>query len=404
MFRNIDHIIRLFESDKPLIIYKTSVGFDVFTDFSEKVKLNFSNCDKFFNKFKRKKKKKNKYFDGYIGFFGYEILCNLIGIRIPKQKTNNFSKGIFYKPETIIKIRDRVQIKNLINNYKYLQSVNKTIKKFHYQKESKVNLTLKQYEKIFDRFSKKIRKGETYQIKICQKYRNKSTINPINFFWELMKVNCSPEAFVIRDKNYSIISCSPETLIEKKNNIIKTKPIAGTMRRLKNSTRLKAKKYFQQNEKESKEHNMIVDMERNDLSRVCKPGTVKISKLKYVEEYKDLYHYITEISGRIDPKKSIKDIIKAMMPGGSVIGCPKISTLNLLNHQEKDNRNIYTGSFGYIKSNLDMRFNIIIRSILNYKGMCEISAASGVVIGSTAKREYQENFIKAKSLLGLFAK
>ena len=404
MLKNISHINRLFESDKPLIIYKTSVGFDVFTDFSEKIKLNSSNCDEFFNKFKRTKKKINKYFDGYIGFFGYAILCNLIGVRIPKQKINNFSKGIFYKPETIIKIRDRVLIKILINNYKYLQSANKTIKKFHYQKESKVNLTLKQYEKIFDRFSKKIRKGETYQIKICQKYRNKSTIDPIKFFWDLMKVNCSPEAFVIRDKDYSIISCSPETLIEKKNNIIKTKPIAGTMRRQKNSTRLKAKKYFQQNEKESKEHNMIVDMERNDLSRVCKPGTVKISKLKYVEEYKDLYHCITEISGRIDPKKSIKDIIKAMMPGGSVIGCPKISTLNLLNHQEKDNRNIYTGSFGYIKSNLDMRFNIIIRSILNYKGMCEISAASGVVIGSTAKREYQENFIKAKSLLGLFAK
>ena len=404
MFKNINHIIRLFESDKPLIIYKTSVGFDVFTDFSEKVKLNFSNCDEFFNKFKWKKKKINKYFDGYIGFFGYAILCNLIGVRIPKQKINNFSKGIFYKPETIIKIRDRVQIKSLINNYKYLQSVNKTIKKFHYQKKSKVNLTLKQYEKIFDRFSKKIRKGETYQIKICQKYHNKSTIDPIKFFWDLMKVNCSPEAFVIRDKNYSIISCSPETLIEKKNNIIKTKPIAGTMQRTKSSTRLKAKKYFQQSEKESKEHNMIVDMERNDLSRVCKPGTVKISKLKYVEEYKDLYHCITEISGRIDPKKSIKDIIKAMMPGGSVIGCPKISTLNLLNHQEKDNRNIYTGSFGYIKSNLDMRFNIIIRSILNYKGMSEISAASGVIIGSTAKREYQENFVKAKSLLGLFAK
>ena len=149
---------------------------------------------------------------------------------------------------------------------------------------------------------------------------------------------------------------------------------------------------------------MIVDMERNDLSRVCKPGTVKISQLKYVEEYKDLYHYITEISGNLDPKKSIRDIVKAMMPGGSVIGCPKISTLNLLNHQEKDNRNIYTGCFGYIKSNLDMRFNIIIRSILNYKGMSEIAVASGVVVGSTAKREYQENFIKAKSLLGLFAK
>ena len=90
------------------------------------------------------------------------------------------------------------------------------------------------------------------------------------------------------------------------------------------------------------------------------------------------------------------------MPGGSVIGCPKISTLNLLNYQEKENRNIFTGSFGYIKSNLDMRFNIIIRSILNFKNISEISAASGVVVDSTAKREFDENYIKAKSLMDLF--
>ena len=404
MLKNIGQINRLFESNKPLIIYKAPVGFDVFTDFSEKIKLSNSNLNDFFKKIEIQKKRTNKYFDGYIGFFGYEILCNLIGVKIPKQKTNKFSKGIFYKPETIIQIRDNKQINSIIKNFKYLHSDKRKISKLHYQKKFNVNLTLKQYKKIFDRFSKRIRKGETYQIKICQKYQNKSNIDSIKFFWNLMEVNCSPESFLIRDRGYSIISCSPETLIEKKNNIIKTKPIAGTMQRKKNSTRLKAKKYFQKNEKESKEHNMIVDMERNDLSRVCKPGTVKISKLKYVEEYKDLYHYITEISGKLDPQKSIKDIIKAMMPGGSVIGCPKISTLNLLNHQEIDNRNIYTGSFGYIKSNLDMRFNVIIRSILNYKGMCEIAVASGVVVGSTAKREYKENYIKAKSLLGLFVK
>ena len=332
MLRNISYINKLFESDKPLIIYKTPAGFDVFTDFSEKIKLSNSNLNDFFKKIEIQKKRTNRYFDGYIGFFGYEILCNLIGVKIPKQKTDKFSKGVFYKPETIIKIRDYKQINSIIKNFKYLHSEKRKINKLHYQKKFNVNLTLKQYEKIFDRFSKRIRKGETYQIKICQKYQNKSNIDSIKFFWNLMKVNCSPESFFIRDKDYSIISCSPETLIEKKNNIIKTKPIAGTMKKNKNSTRLKAKRFFQRNEKESKEHNMIVDMERNDLSRVCKPGTVKISKLKYVEEYKDLYHYITEISGRIDPKNSIKDIIKAMMPGGSVIGCPKISTLNLLNN------------------------------------------------------------------------
>ena len=147
---------------------------------------------------------------------------------------------------------------------------------------------------------------------------------------------------------------------------------------------------------------MIVDMERSDLSKICKPGSVKLAKEKTVEEYKDLYHYVSLIKGKL--KKNIKniEIIKAMMPGGSVIGCPKISTLNFLNNQEKENRNIYTGSFGFIKFNGDMRFNIIIRSILNYKGFSEISVASGVVIDSNANNEFNENFIKAKALIDLF--
>ena len=127
---------------------------------------------------------------------------------------------------------------------------------------------------------KKIREGETYQIKICTKYKNKSLINPINFFWKLMRVNASPESFMIKDKDYSIVSCSPETLIDKKKNKIITKPIAGTFKKKLLSNKNIALKYFKNNEKETKEHNMIVDMERSDLSKICKPGSVKILKKK----------------------------------------------------------------------------------------------------------------------------
>ncbi len=143
-------------------------------------------------------------------------------------------------------------------------------------------------------------------------------------------------------------------------------------------------------------------IERSDLSKICKAGSVKILKQKYVEEYKHLFHYVTAISGYLKKGVTTKDIIKSMMPGGSVIGCPKIRTLELLNNQEIEDRNIFTGSFGYIKFNKDMRFNIIIRSILNYKKISEISAASGVVLESTPKKEFNENFIKAKSLLELY--
>ncbi|WP_440927277.1 chorismate-binding protein [Candidatus Pelagibacter sp.] len=386
----------LYQSDKPLIIYKVDDGYNIYTDFSKKIILTKKNVHKFLNSLEKKKYKKET--DLYLGFFGYEILCNLIGINLKYKKRINFYKGIFYKPETIIKIRKDIKVISNKKKHKFNYQFNKT----QILSPFKVNISYAKYKKIFELFSKKIREGETYQIKICTKYKNKSLINPINFFWKLMRVNSSPESFMIKDKDYSIVSCSPETLIDKKKNKIITKPIAGTFKKKLLSNKNIALKYFKNNEKETKEHNMIVDMERSDLSKICKPGSVKILKKKYVEEYKHLFHYVTSIGGILNKNTKIIEIIKAMMPGGSVIGCPKIRTLELLNNQEKESRNIFTGSFGLIKFNQDMKFNIIIRSILNYKNQSEISAASGVVLDSSSRKEFNENYIKAKSLLELF--
>ena len=373
-------------SGDPYIIYKSKKGFDLYTNFSKKIILNKKNIHRFLNKKKISHKSKNT--DLFIGFLGYELLNNLIGVKIPKQKNINFPQGIFYKPEKKISFTNNLFNKNDNNN--------------RFKSKFKINMDRKSYSKIFDKFKKKIRSGETYQIKICTKYKTVSKINPLDFFCRLSKINLAPEAFMIKDKNYSIISCSPENLINKKGTLISTKPIAGTVKKTKDMNKAKALNYFRKNIKETKEHNMIVDMERNDLSRICKVGSVKLSRTKIIEEYKDLFHYVSLIKGKI--KKNIRniDIIKAMMPGGSVIGCPKISTLNLLNKQEKENRNIYTGSFGYIKFNGDMKFNIIIRSILNFKGFSEISVASGVVVDSNANNEFNENYIKAKALIDLF--
>ena len=390
------YLEKLYQSDKALIIYKVDGGYNIYTDFSKKIILTNLNISRFLNSFSKKKFKKET--DLYLGFFGYEILCNLLNIKIKNQKKLNFYKGIFYKPETIIKIRDKIRIFSNIKKPKFKSNFSQT----KILSPFKLNLDFIKYNKIFNLFSKKIRQGETYQIKICTKYKNRSNINPINFFWRLMRVNSSPESFMIRDKDYSIVSCSPETLIEKNGNKIITKPIAGTLRKKSKIKKINALKFFKSNDKETKEHNMIVDLERNDLSRICKPGSVKILKEKYVEEYKHLFHYVSSIQGIVKNKTSVLNIIKSMMPGGSVIGCPKIRTLELLNKQEKEDRNIFTGSFGFIKFNEDMRFNIIIRSILNYKNISEISAASGVVLDSSAKKEFNENFIKAKSLLELY--
>ena len=382
-----NYLDRINNSNKPFVIYKKTKGFDLYTDFSKKIILNNRNIKEFLDtKFKLKKNYKNT--DLLIGFFGYELLNNLIGIKLPKQKSINFPKGIFYKPESKISLKEDLVYKS--------NKASKIAKNFM------ININQSAYTKIFNKFKKKIKSGETYQIKICTKYKNKSKIDPLDFFCRLAKSNLAPEAFMIKDKNFSIISCSPENLITKNGLNISTKPIAGTLRKTSKINKKKALTFFRTNIKETKEHNMIVDMERNDLSRICQPGTVKLKKEKTVEEYKDLYHYVSLITGKLNKNIKNIEIIKAMMPGGSVIGCPKISTLNLLNKQEKENRNIYTGSFGYIKFNGDMKFNIIIRSILNYKDISEISVASGVVIDSNAKHEFNENFIKAKALIDLF--
>ena len=265
-----EYLEKLYQSDKALIIYKVKDGYNIYTDFSKKFIITKKNFNSFFNLFSQKKYQKET--DLFIGFFSYEILCNILNIKIKNQKKLNFYKGIFYKPETVIKIRNKINIFSNIKKHRF---------KKHFQQTKilspfKLNIDFTKYKKIFNLFSKKIKQGETYQIKICTKYKNRSTINPVNFFWKLMKVNSSPESFMIRDKDFSIVSCSPETLIDKKGKIIITKPIAGTLKKSYKLNKNKALKFFRSNNKETKEHNMIVDMERNDLSRICKPGSVKI--------------------------------------------------------------------------------------------------------------------------------
>jgi para-aminobenzoate synthetase component 1 len=187
-------------SNKPFILYKSKKGFDLYSDFSKKIILSNKNINKFLNK-KLKTKKRLKDTDLFIGFFGYEILNNLIGIKLPKQKSINFSKGIFYKPESKVSLKENLSYKSY--NEKKVDN------------NFKININQNIYTKIFNKFKKKIRSGDTYQIKICTKYKNKSKIDPLDFFCRLAKSNLAPEAFMIKDKNFSIISCSPENLITK---------------------------------------------------------------------------------------------------------------------------------------------------------------------------------------------
>ena len=233
------YLEKLYQSNKPLIIYKVDGGYNIYTDFSKKITLNKNNIENFLHSFSSKKYRKET--DLYVGFFSYEILCSLLNLSLKNQKKMNFYKGIFYKPETLIKIRNKIIIHSNLKKAEF----NKVFQKTKILSPFKLNINFNKYQKIFDTFSRKIREGETYQIKICTKYKNKSTINSVNFFWKLMKINSSPESFMIRDKDYSIVSCSPETLINRVGNFINTKPIAGTLKKINIQHNLKLSNFLE---------------------------------------------------------------------------------------------------------------------------------------------------------------
>ena len=160
------YLERLYQSDKPLIIFKVNNGYNIYTDFSKKIILTNKNIGNFLKSFSKKKYRKET--DLLIGFFGYDILCNLLNLKNQNKKKLSFYNGIFYKPETIIKIRKKITI---------ISNVKKHLFKTHFQQTKilspfKLNINFNKYKKIFNLFSKKIKEGHTYQIKICTKYKN----------------------------------------------------------------------------------------------------------------------------------------------------------------------------------------------------------------------------------------
>ena len=168
MLNNNEYLNKLYQSDQPLVIYKANNGYDVYTDFSKKYLINKKNIKNFLNIQTKRKQSNIKSLNCYVGFFGYKVLCENIGIKMPKQKTNNFYEGVFYKPSTKVKIRKNISIKSIKKNYRQIKTNKKNYSVLN--KKFDLNLSLKKYSHLFDDFSKKIKQGKTYQIKIAQTY------------------------------------------------------------------------------------------------------------------------------------------------------------------------------------------------------------------------------------------
>ncbi len=247
-----------------------------------------------------------------------------------------------------------------------------------------------------------IDEGDVFQVNLSRLWSAtlKNTVSPYDIYKALKKSNPSPFAGMATTAQGAIISSSPERLISAKNGLIQTRPIAGTRPRAADTEQDSAlAEALMVHPKEIAEHIMLVDLERNDMGRVCIPGSIHVTDLMRRESYAKVHHIVSNIVGRIRPSISPVDILRAVFPGGTITGCPKIRCMEIIAELENTARGPYTGSMGYINYNGDMDFNILIRTFQFQADQLLLRAGAGIVHDSDPPKELDETRAKAAAML-----
>lgn len=242
--------------------------------------------------------------------------------------------------------------------------------------------------------------GDIYQANLSQKFKACYDQDPLFLYQRLRKVNPSPFSGFLKFDDIILVSSSPERLIKIMGDTIESRPIAGTRPRGsdKEEDRALAKELLL-NDKERAEHLMLVDLERNDLGRICETGSVQVTDFMLLEKYSHVSHIVSNISGCLLPNLSLYEILKAVFPGGTITGCPKIRCMEIINELESVERGPYSGSFGYIGYAPCLDLNIIIRSILIQNGKASFHVGAGIVADSVPEKEFQETLDKAAAMM-----
>lgn len=262
---------------------------------------------------------------------------------------------------------------------------------------------LEQVEKI----KRYIVDGDIFQANLSRLWRAvlKQDVADAALFDALSRMNPSSFAALACFENMTIISSSPERLVSLRDGIVETRPIAGTRPRDidERSDEALAKELLS-HPKEQAEHIMLIDLERNDLGRVCQPGTIEVNELMVLESWQHVHHIVSNVRGRLADARSPVDVLRAVFPGGTITGCPKVRCIEILAELEQQARGAYTGSLGYINRDGSMDFNILIRTMVrdSYSNEISFRAGGGIVSDSVALNELDETRAKAKGLLKIF--
>lgn len=244
-----------------------------------------------------------------------------------------------------------------------------------------------------------LRAGDTFQVNLSREWRASCArgTRAADVYSRLRRSNPAPFAGLLQWNNWAVISSSPERLVEVRNGVAQTRPIAGTRPRSDDdASRIRD---LIANPKERAEHVMLIDLERNDLGRVCEPGSVHVDEMMSVESYAHVHHIVSNVRGKLREDISPGDVIRAVFPGGTITGCPKVRCMEIIAELEGSGRGAYTGALGYLDRSGDMDLNILIRTFTLCGDRLRFRAGAGIVADSDAGRELDETRAKAQGLL-----
>ena len=361
-----------------------------------------------------------------VGYFSYDIIRYIEKIPDKCKDDLKIPDIRLIRPKTII-IHDNLHKKiyfiincfadQKINNYKkyYNQQIQKIkfLKNlaFYYQdriykqkKEKnkiiiKSNISKKKFKNIVLKAKRYIKRGDIFQVVLSQRFESKLNKPPLEIYKKLRINNPSPFMFFFNFNDFQIIGSSPEILVRLRNDKITIRPIAGTRPRGSNPKKdLFYKRQLLNDKKELSEHLMLLDLGRNDVGKVSKINTVKVTEQFKIEKYSHVMHIVSNVEGQFNSKKSLLDTMLAGFPAGTVTGAPKIRAMEIIDELEKSKRKMYAGSIGYFSANKNFDTCIALRTALIKDNKFYIQSGAGIVADSIPEREYLETINKAKAL------
>jgi len=368
---------------KKVFTHKTSNAFENFKNFT----------------------KHNK--DWYFGFFTYDLKNELENLKSENDDKLGFPDLFFFVPEIIvIEKNNKIEIfsENLDNDV-LIDRINKE----NLEPINQLNINLiekvpkNEYLKNIQQIQNHIYLGDIYEMNFCVEYYNDNVqLDAFSLYQKLKDISPAPFSSFLKFKNKYLISSSPERYLSKRGQKVYSQPIKGTISRgITDKEDIKNKELLKNSQKDIAENVMIVDLVRNDLSRIAKKATVKVDELCEIYSYPTVFQMISTVSATIDNEYDFLDTIKVSFPPGSMTGAPKIRAMKLIEQYESTKRGLYSGVLGYITPEKDFDFNVVIRSLLYNEGNRYLSAMVGgaITAQSDAEAEYYECRLKAKALI-----